>query len=225
MPNKITFAISTLASAASAFGLGALVFMSPDTPEVAIPSTKPPSTAVPDIATDAKPAAGTAAPSSTGTPQTAPTDGKHAKPTTEPETTTQDAPKGKHAKPVEPGSQGLFTDAENDGKLLDDISKTFVPTLPEVPDAWLPFPDGEGTPGNESPDANWGDPGLVCDPELAERLGVELSPTCSRDNNGPADTWGPEETWNVPEETPDAPSTPEETWDVPGGTWGPFATL
>ncbi|WP_274031217.1 hypothetical protein [Streptomyces sp. MMBL 11-1] len=216
MPTKITFIASTVASAATAFGIGALVFTSPDAPELAVPQQAPIVATTPDATEAAKPVPATS-PSSTTTPLTLPPVGKHAKPTTVPEKTAQAAPKGKHAKPsakpttqpAEAGSKGLLKDAEGDGKILDDVTSLVVPGLPEVPDEWLPFPDEEGNPGHESPDADWGDPGLVCDPELAERLGVELSPTCSRDDNdGPADTW-----------------TPEETWEAPGGTWGPFVAL
>ncbi|MFE0692744.1 hypothetical protein [Streptomyces sp. NPDC058869] len=226
MPNKITFIASSVASAATAFGIGALVFASPNAPERAVPELTPPAAATPDTA----PSAETRAPSSPATPSTAPPVGRHAKPTTEPEKPAQAAPTGKHAKPTtkattepaEPGSRGPLKDAEGDGKVLDDIGNILMPSLPEVPDEWLPFPDAEGNPGNEAPDAevgnpdweypydpNWGDspedaadPGIVCDEELAEYLGVELSPTCARDDNGDSGTW-----------------------DVPGGTWGAFTVL
>ncbi|MFF7361052.1 hypothetical protein [Streptomyces sp. NPDC008125] len=141
---------------------------------------------------------------------------KHAKPSSGAETKKKkptSAPK--HAKPTA-GSKGLATDAEGDGKILDDIGAALAPSLPHVPDAYLPFPDDANNPGIEADGegvgadvdptdltdpSNWGDPtynadpGAVCSAELAERLGVPLSDSCASDataSTEPADTWDAE---------------------------------
>jgi hypothetical protein len=206
---KITFFTSTFASAATAFGLGALAFSSPNAPTTALPQPTQTVTAVPeaqDVAKTATPGTTTQAKAAQA-PNSTPTKAKHAKPSTEPEKATQKAATPKHAKPATPGSKGPVKDAEGDGKVLDDFGNTFFPTLPHIPDTYLPFPgDGEGqeadeeapliADGSEYPyEEAWGDdpehaadPGVVCDAELAANLGVPLSPTCST-GHSPVDTW------------------------------------
>lgn len=212
MSGKTTTAIAAATSAACAFGLSALVFTGgSDVPSartdsaLAVPSATAPADAdatstVPTTAVDASV-------KSTAT-------ARHAKPTTGAETKKKSDSAPKHAKPTA-GSKGLTTDAEGDGKILDDIGAMLAPSLPHVPDAYLPFPDDANAAGIEAgttdesvgtdfdpsdPNA-WGDPvydadpGIVCSAELAERLGVPLSDSCASDataSTEPADTWDAE---------------------------------
>ncbi|CAD80147.1 gp23 [Streptomyces phage phiBT1] len=217
---KITFIGSTFASAATAFGLGALVFTSPNAPAAAFPQPTPTVTTTPDATPmdDAEDVAATvpnATPlKATQAPSSTPTKAKHAKPRTTPET-DDTATLPRHAKPSatpSAGSKGPLKDAEDDGKILDDLGAGLP--LPDVgvtiPDAMLPFP-GHGK-GQEADDAEttlsadeypyeeaWGDtpetaadPGVVCDAELAEALGVPLAESCST-GHSPVDMW---DRWN-----------------------------
>ncbi|MFC9651439.1 hypothetical protein [Streptomyces sp. NPDC056937] len=63
-------------------------------------------------------------------------------------------------KPVEAGDKGPFEDAQDDGKLLDDVGSVLLPDAPGIPDVYLPFPGAEegGLPGG--PD----NAGTVSDP-------------------------------------------------------------
>lgn len=178
---KITFVASTVASAATAFGLAAVAFSGAETPAAAQPGPTPTVTV-------------SASPAPTVTATVAPESRQNAPQTVTTRTVT--------ATPT-PGARGPLRDAQGDGKVLDDVASWVVPGLPAVPDTYLPFPDdtdqvtdvpklginGENDPSEdvtEYPyDPSWGDdeehasdPGVVCDAELAERLGVPLSPAC-----------------------------------------------
>ncbi|CAA07147.2 gp23 [Lomovskayavirus C31] len=245
MPNKITFGASVLASAATAFGLGALAFTSPNAPETAYPL---PTHSAPDVEPETAPLSvgatedpgtvPTIAPVACTAPSSTPKTGRHSKPRTEPET-DDTATLPRHAKPLATpspssttpaGSKGPLTDAEDDGKVLDDLGADLP--LPDVgisiPDVMLPFPGHNHEADAETPliaeggspeypyEEAWGDtpetaadPGVVCDKELAEALGVPYSPTCYT-GHSPADTWAREEA-----EADDQPAGP--VWDLSGG--------
>ncbi|MER5894738.1 hypothetical protein [Streptomyces sp. NPDC001876] len=107
---------------------------------------------------------------------------KHAKPSSNVEAKADMKSAPKHAKPTknaEAGSEGPFRDAQEDGKVLDDMGNLLVPSLPHVPDEYLPFPGaGEALPQPEDAvgDDTYADPGKVYDPELADKLGVPVTP-------------------------------------------------
>lgn len=155
--HKIVFPASIVASAATAFGLGALAFNSPNAPAASTPLPRATVTAPANVADDAETVADDTAPSSTPTtaqkpaqgPSSATTKAKHAKPTATPEKPAQKATTPKHAKPTaKAGSKGPIKDAQGDGKVLDDIGKSVMPggIGVHVPDVLLPFP-GPGYTG------------------------------------------------------------------------------
>ncbi|QAY26973.1 hypothetical protein SEA_SHAWTY_50 [Streptomyces phage Shawty] len=189
------------ASAAVAFGLGFMAHGDPYAPPLSVPAQSAPTPSA-SPQTDAEPVAETT------------TKAKHAKPRTAPEKPAQRTAAPRHAKPtVAAGKKGPFNDAQDDGKVLDDVGKALFPNGVgvSVPDALLPFPGrGEGTltdAGNtvvseggtpEYPyEEAWGDtpdtaadPGVVCDPVLAADLGVPLG-DCEAEPNHMGD-WYPE---------------------------------
>lgn len=116
MPSKITFVASSFASALCAFGIGAMAFGTPATTADAPQKPQPTRTVTETPSAPEKPAQHTVKPAAPKT-TTKPT----AKPTT--------------------GSKGPFTDAEEDGKYLDDLGKYVLPDGigDHVPDAILPF--------------------------------------------------------------------------------------
>ncbi|WP_433858206.1 hypothetical protein [Streptomyces kronopolitis] len=156
--SKIVLPVSTLASAAVAFGLGALMFAGTDAPaDAAQTQAKPSVSTAPDVAdTDAQDAADDAPMSASKAPATSPSSGKHAKTYTGSERVVTKPSTAKHAKPkattkpkTAAGSKGPFADSQNDGKHLDDVVKSVLPGLNvpvHVPDQLLPFP-GPGYTG------------------------------------------------------------------------------
>ncbi|MFH9802786.1 hypothetical protein ACH4M0_11170 [Streptomyces albidoflavus] len=178
---KITFVASTVASAATAFGLAAVAFSGAETPAAAQPGPTPTVTV-------------SASPAPTATVTAVATERQTAPQATATQLVT--------AKPSA-GARGPLKDAQDDGKVLDDVANWVVPGLPAVPDKYLPFPDdtdqvtdvpklginGENDPSEDvteypydpifgDDEEHASDPGVVCDAELAERLGVPLSPSC-----------------------------------------------
>jgi hypothetical protein len=206
---------SMVASAAAAFTLGFMVHSDPSAKPLSVPAQPSVSASGTAAEAPAKATADEAAVTATQAPRTTPTAAKHAKVTAEPETATQRPSAPRHAKPKGAGAEGPFVDAQDDGKYADDVVKSILPGLSvgvTIPDGVLPFP-GRGDVTEYPYDPSWGDdpehaadPGLVCDAELAERLGVPLD-VCP-DNPGSIDTWYP---------LPEATTTPEATatLDVP----------
>lgn len=161
MVSKITLSVSSLASAVAAFGLGALTYSGHS-----VDAAKPVPLARPSASTpDTLPSQVADAPTSRPTAVSAPvkpaestSKAKHAKPSAAPETATASAPAPKHAKPKaaapkakpKAGTSGPLKDAQDDGKILDDIGSSLLPDLPvpQLPDSFLPFPGtGEGLTG------------------------------------------------------------------------------
>lgn len=202
-----TLTVSMAASAAVAFGLGFMAHGDPSAPPLSIPAQSADRAPGASPQTDAEPVADT------------PTKAKHAKPRTTPETAVQRTTAPRHAKATTAatakaaGASGPFRDAQDDGKVLDDVGKTLFPNGigVHVPDVLLPFPGrGEGQTddsgetflseddGPEYPyEEAWGDtpdtaadPGVVCDPVLAADLGVPLG-DCEAEPNHMGD-WYPE---------------------------------
>jgi hypothetical protein len=122
---KIVFTASTLASAATAFGLGALVFSGHAAPADAAAEPQPTRTVTAPAAAPDKAAEGAKA-----------TSGKGAAPSTK--------------AAVKAGSKGPLRDAQGDGKVLDDVAKTFIPRGVgiSVPDELIPFPGRDTTNTN-----------------------------------------------------------------------------
>ncbi|QAX94748.1 hypothetical protein HOV12_gp44 [Streptomyces phage Lilbooboo] len=152
---KIVFPASIVASAATAFGLGAIAFNSPNAPAGANPLPQPTATVTaPALEDDAQDVADDTTPTKAAeSPNSTPTTGKHAKTYTGSEKVATTPSKPKHAKPKattkpKAGSKGPIKDAQDDGKVLDDIGKTFLPNGVgvHVPDELLPFP-GPGYTG------------------------------------------------------------------------------
>ncbi|MEG8276370.1 hypothetical protein [Streptomyces sp. AHA2] len=203
MRNKIILPMSSVASAAVAFGIGALVFTNPNTPADASPVPQPTKTVTaPPVAGQAptqtaqEDAQREAAGTEPGSLPTAPQ--KASKPPADAPTTSTRTTAPETAKPAEqsPGSEGPFTDAQDDGKVLDDIGKTIMPGFPiSVPEVFLPFPGhGEGLPADDvtlvvDGDPGYADPGVVCDAEMAEALGVPLGDCAAEPSK--VDTWHP----------------------------------
>ncbi|QAX93304.1 hypothetical protein HOV11_gp48 [Streptomyces phage Vash] len=145
---KIVLPAAMVASAATAFTLGALAFNSSNTPAGATPMPAPTVTETVKAEAAEKAADGTQ-------------DGTAKATTTKTTKTTKKAAAG---------SKGPFADAENDGKYLDDFGKSVMPhgVGVHVPDALLPFPGRDTTntdpttlpPGvvPADPDANYPDP-------------------------------------------------------------------
>ncbi|MGW6313792.1 hypothetical protein [Streptomyces sp. NPDC055099] len=187
MNNRLALPISSLASAAVAFGLGAMIFTNGNAPgEAAKPRSAPSTTAPVQAPDDVHERLTNVTVTETQT--------THPKAPTAPQQTAKPkatkTPKPKATKTA--GSIGPIKDAEGDGKVLDDLGHVLVPSvnLP-IPDGVLPFPDKSPKPEIATPDgtdeypyeSNWGDdeehaadPGNVCDPELAAALGVPVSP-------------------------------------------------
>jgi hypothetical protein len=189
--HKIVFPASIVASAATAFGLGALAFNSPNAPAASTPLPRATVTAPANVADDAETVADDTAPSSTPTtaqkpaqgPSSATTKAKHAKPTATPEKPAQKATTPKHAKPTKAGDAGPFKDAQGDGKHLDDVVKTVLPGVSvgvHIPDAMLPFPgpgytgkpssidtqeDADNAPLAYNPDDVVSGPNIITDPD------------------------------------------------------------
>lgn len=178
---KIIFPASILASAATAFGLGAIVFDG----DGATPATAQPQPTV-TATVPATPQDGPLKDAERVSATTAP--GKHAKPYTGSETvrTTASAKAApRHAKTAAKGATktpkaaakatptkrltlGPVRDAEGDGKVLDDIAHTLP--LPDVgvtiPDDMLPFPG----PGYTGP------PSAVTSQEDADSMSLGYNP-------------------------------------------------
>jgi hypothetical protein len=177
--NKIILPAASLASAAAAFGIGALVFTGPSKPADASPLPQPTKTVtappvvvekategaqddVQRVGTRTVPAASPVAPSST---TAAPRTATKNDPASAPRTTE---PKPAPAKP-KAGSKGPFTDADSDGKVLDDMKPSLpLAELPiDVPDKLLPFP-GPGYTGPPTTEA-YSDvvsaPNVITDPD------------------------------------------------------------
>ncbi|MEV0126379.1 hypothetical protein AB0I16_33345 [Streptomyces sp. NPDC050703] len=140
MRNKLILPVSCLASAAAAFGLGVLVISGPNTPVAAAPQPQP------TVPVPAPPLVVTA-------PPQAPVYG-----------VTKVEPSQRTETPAA-GSRGPLTDAQGDGKVLDDIVKTVKPRGigVHVPDELLPFPaeDQKTLPPGvvpADPDAAYPDP-------------------------------------------------------------------
>jgi hypothetical protein len=174
--NKIILPAASLASAAAAFGLGALVFSGPSKPADASPLPQPTRTVTAPPVAGQKPAEAakddvqrvsvTTTPAAPRSTTTAPRTAEKGDPATSPR--TKAAPKPTPAEP-KAGSKGPFTDADNDGKVLDDMKPSLpLAELPiDVPDKLLPFP-GPGYTGPPSTDA-YSDvvsaPNVITDPD------------------------------------------------------------
>jgi hypothetical protein len=152
--HKIVFPASIVASAATAFGLGALAFNSPNAPAGAAPLPTPTTTvtASPNVADDAQDVADTEPLKAAETAAASPSSGKHAKAYTGSEKVATTAPRHAAKPTAKPtakaGSKGPIKDAQGDGKVLDDIGKSVMPggIGVHVPDVLLPFP-GPGYTG------------------------------------------------------------------------------
>lgn len=151
MNNKLVLPVSSLASAAVAFGLGAMIFTNGNTPADAA----------------------TAQPKATATAPAKPAQ----KPADAHETSTS-APESKAAKAgakaaAQAGDNGPFKDAQGDGKYLDDLGKSVMPNGlgVHVPDAVLPWhehyeaPTTEATPESVTSDDVVSAPNVVTDPD------------------------------------------------------------
>ncbi|MEV6419686.1 hypothetical protein [Streptomyces sp. NPDC051662] len=115
MNNKVVLPVSTLASAAVAFGLGALIFTNGNAPGAT--ATPHPTTTV-----------------------TAPAKAAE-KPAEAAEKATGDNVAKSATKTQQAGSKGPFKDAQGDGKYLDDFGKTVIPDGlgVHIPDGVLPW--------------------------------------------------------------------------------------
>ena len=151
MRNKIIFPASLIATAAVAFGLGTLNLS--HTPDSSAATTRQ-NVSAPDSTPSETPA--TTAPNPTSAADTSNTTrstSQRPNSTTSAGTSRQQTSTPKDAKATatpKAGSKGPLTDAEGDGKVLDDIG-TFLPVeVPSIPDEYLPFPgSGEALPGYE----------------------------------------------------------------------------
>ncbi|QAX95035.1 hypothetical protein SEA_SEBASTISAURUS_47 [Streptomyces phage Sebastisaurus] len=131
MNNKFVLPVSSLASAAVAFGLGAMIFTNGNTPaDAAKPGPTP-------TVTKSVPANEKAADA-------------HEKSTTDAE-----------AVPASAGAKGPFKDAQGDGKYLDDFGKAVMPNGVgvHVPDALLPWQEQDHS--DHTTDAGELPPGVV----------------------------------------------------------------
>jgi hypothetical protein len=125
MNHKIILPVSTFASAAVAFGLGAMIFTNGNTPADA------------------------------ATPQPTTTVTASAKPGEKPGDVHETSTTATEAKDAQAGGKGPFKDAQGDGKVLDDFGKTVMPKGlgVHVPDALLPWHerDNSNTDPNDLP--------------------------------------------------------------------------
>ncbi|MFE1959225.1 hypothetical protein [Streptomyces sp. NPDC059479] len=147
MNGKISLALAMLGTTAAAIGVGSLAFYGPEAPPLPIPSEK----------------ASMSATAPAGAPRSAPSPTYLPAPPVE----LMAVPGGREAAPpkpgptvtktVEAGAEGPLKDAEDDGKLLDDVGSVLLPDGPHIPDEYLPFPgpeDGALPGGPDNPGAS-----------------------------------------------------------------------
>ncbi|MEW2406499.1 hypothetical protein [Streptomyces griseoviridis] len=158
MNNKVVLPVATLASAAVAFGLGAMIFTNGNAP--ATVATPQPTTTV-----TASPKPGSKAAD------------VHEKSTTATEATGTTTKATETTKAAQAGEKGPFKDAQGDGKHLDDFGKAVMPNGlgVHIPDSVLPFHDHyeaetEALPEPEGMDADTSDdvvsgPNVITDPD------------------------------------------------------------
>ncbi|MEU6684404.1 hypothetical protein [Streptomyces sp. NPDC046832] len=179
--NKIILPLASVASAAAAFGIGALVFSSPDTPSDASPVPQPTKTVTaPPVAgqtptqtaqEDVQRVAAGTEPTSLPTPTQKAATAPSPKTATSTRTTPRKVKPAPGSAPTKPhaGAEGPFADAEDDGKVLDDIAPSLpLPNLPvDVPDKLLPFPGPgyTGPPSTETYTDVVSAPNVITDPD------------------------------------------------------------
>jgi hypothetical protein len=196
--NKLVLPVSTLASAAVAFGLGAMIFTNGNAPADA---AKPqPTTTVTAPAKAAEKPADAHGTSTTATEAKA------------------------DAAAAQAGSKGPFKDAQGDGKYLDDFGKTVMPNGlgAHIPDVLLPWQERDNS--NHTAEATELPPGVV----PAQPEGTYTDPDAGTDTSDdvvsgkPGESTGSGSTTTKPGTTYEEPQpAPAPVREAPSGVIRP----
>ncbi|WP_330174526.1 hypothetical protein OG875_13830 [Streptomyces sp. NBC_01498] len=142
MNHTVSLSLAALGAALAAIGLGWLTFGSPEAPPLPMPLVQQsgapapaigPELDVPLVFLPLPPNEVMAVP-----------DSKKSAPRGNGKEPARPEPRPTASAPVEAGDGGPLKDAEEDGKLLDDVGSVLFPDSPGIPDVYLPFPGAEG---------------------------------------------------------------------------------